>query len=239
MFSLCLFSCTSEDNLSKDNSANNHKISFQESLQASRANYSEINLLETLDKDFVDGNFTELSLTKVDSNQNMVIKDFDDVALLINEGNLILNEKNKSCIDEDNICLLVDESKIEESFSETIPASKRLLYKYNFTDEEIENELGEYSETGSMILAMIILDIENNNAFSTSVKRDAWSCLGVATGVAGVYDLIQNTSSLTSFGEAATRKQMLRLIGKLGRRFLGWIGVAIFIHDFGDCMNYW
>ena len=45
-------------------------------------------------------------------------------------------------------------------------------------------------------------------------------CLAVAVGVNGLKDLVINTKTLATF-EAATAKQMLRLVGKIGSRYLG------------------
>lgn len=62
-------------------------------------------------------------------------------------------------------------------------------------------------------------------------------CLAVAVGVNGLKDLVINTKTLATF-EAATAKQMLRLVGKIGSRYLGWVGVAIMVRDFANCMNH-
>lgn len=138
-----------------------------------------------------------------------------------------------------------DSSKeINALMSPIIESSKKLISNYNFTDKEIKDALGVDSDKGAVIIAMLILDIEKNKQISSTYskslyEKDVYSCLAVATGIAGIYDLIKNTSSLASFSEVATRKQALKLIGKLGRRALGWVGVALLINDFGNCMEYW
>lgn len=234
-------SCSNDDKRLENSAAFN---SFKNAIDESNRNLTSVKV-ESRKKQEVgkkNENLVPISLTKVDSNSDYLIEEFSDVALLVNQGELILNEDPNLC-DVNTICLDVDEVQIQESLTPTVSASKQLLYDYNFTEAEIQAELGLDSEVGVMYAAMVILEIEKklqnpaSNTFAS--KGDAWSCIGAGLGITGIYDLIQNTRSLAAFGEAATRKQLLRLVAKLGRRFLGWIGVAVFIHDFGNCMEYW
>jgi hypothetical protein len=52
-----------------------------------------------------------------------------------------------------------------------------------------------------------------------------------AMGYAGIKELYVNTLAI---GTVETTMCALRL---LGRRYLGWIGVAIMLYDFQDCMG--
>ena len=57
------------------------------------------------------------------------------------------------------------------------------------------------------------------------------SCIGVAFGVVALRVLVLNTQALTT---VETTIKALRLIG---RRYLGWIGVAVMIWEFSSCMG--
>lgn len=59
---------------------------------------------------------------------------------------------------------------------------------------------------------------------------DIMACLAVATGIAAIRDLYINTmagGSITS---------MLGALKHIGRRYLGWIGVAGMIYSFAECL---
>lgn len=191
-------------------------------------NCSEENVIE--EPTTIENYTTDMFISSLESNYQPIVK------LLKNKKvSGTLNHKNKY---DDN------SEEINEAMTPIIESSKKLISNYNFTDKEIKDELGIDSDKGAVIIAMLILEIEknkqNNNTYSKSaLKGDVYSCLAVATGIAGIYDLIQNTKSLAAFGEVATRKQALRLVGKLGRRALGWVGVILLVNDFGNCMNYW
>lgn len=248
LFGIIIFlnSCNNESSVIESTET---KSIFKKALLTSKRKLEDVKVTKksktTKSSDYSKQNeeIVEFSLTKLYPENNYVIDDFSYAARLISDGELIWDEANVACGDLNTICLEVNESQIKQSLTPTATASKQLLYNYNFTDAELQAELGDNIETGAIIMSMIIMEIENNiqngNYSTLASKGDVLSCFGVALGVVGIYDLIQNTSSLATFGEAATRKEMLRLVGKLGRRFLGWIGVAILIKDFGDCMEYW
>lgn len=244
---LILFnSCTNESSSIEQTEAKNI---FKEALFTSKRKLEDLKVSKksktTKTNDYSKQNeeIVEFSLTKLYPENNYVIDDFSYAARLISDGELIWDESNVVCGDLNTICLEVNENQIKQSLTPTATTSKQFLYNYNFTDAELQAELGDNIETGAIIMSMIIMEIENNiqngNYSTLASKGDVLSCFAVAIGVAGIFDLIDNTRSLASFGEAATRKEMLRLVGKLGRRFLGWIGVAILIKDFGDFMEYW
>jgi hypothetical protein len=56
------------------------------------------------------------------------------------------------------------------------------------------------------------------------------SCASFALGISGIRNLYLNTAAL---GTVETMIGALKLIGK---RYLGYVGVALMIYDFGDCV---
>ncbi|MDN3689467.1 hypothetical protein [Cyclobacterium jeungdonense] len=77
-------------------------------------------------------------------------------------------------------------------------------------------------------LSFLMSQAQNGNR-NVSIDPQVMACLGVASGVVGVYDLIQNTSAL---GSVTSITKALKL---LGRRAMGWVGVGIMIVDFTTC----
>lgn len=75
--------------------------------------------------------------------------------------------------------------------------------------------------------------------FSTLQARAQWdtdivmNCLGAALGLHEIYGVIQNIAQL------GTAQGAVRVLKLLGRRYLGWIGVAVAVYSFGNCMETW
>jgi len=59
------------------------------------------------------------------------------------------------------------------------------------------------------------------------------NCLSAALGIYEIANLIENTRQLM------TAQGTIRVIKLIGRRYLGWLGVMLAIHSFGDCMEAW
>ncbi len=240
LVSLLLLACSNELTETDEIEINN----FEESLLLSKNTFSNVKTYNKIKNSKFSakssGNFADLNLIKNYPERNYEINNFGDVADLINIDELEYSEDKLNCDNTNTICLEVDENQIKQSLTSTVSASKQLLHDYGFTDAEMNSELGDNVETGTIIVALLIKQMERNeNQGNYSLKGDPLDCMAVAIGVKGVYDLIRNTKTLATFGEAATRKQVLRLVRKLGSRFLGWMGVALLIRDFGDCMDYW
>lgn len=187
--------------------------------------------------------------SQIENNQN-----FDDLEMKSNydeELGYLSDQELKSVIDEisfihQNIENLeqaeVEYQRVLQPFEEIGSKIFNIAYKDANLDD---SSLGLSNEEKFAIQNMRSQDFAAmgfalnlaNSGYVDQVENDrALHCLGVAIGVVGIYDLIQNTRSLAAFGEATTQRQMLRLAGRLGRRFLGWIGVAIMINDFAACM---
>ena len=58
------------------------------------------------------------------------------------------------------------------------------------------------------------------------------NCLGAALGINEIYGLIQNTAQL------ATATGTMQVVKLIIRRYVGWIGVALAVYSFSNCMGY-
>lgn len=66
------------------------------------------------------------------------------------------------------------------------------------------------------------------------------TCVSTALGLGALYSLYQNTMALGAFsvaGATMTTAEAISLVGLIGKRYLGWIGVAWMVMDFVDCWN--
>lgn len=97
----------------------------------------------------------------------------------------------------------------------------------NMTLEE-QNELMNLDEQQLAELSFVM-----SNAYDARISIDPRirNCVSTALGIGAVRDLVMNTAAL---GTVETTIAAIRLIG---RRYIGWIGVAWMVMDFVDCMN--
>lgn len=70
-----------------------------------------------------------------------------------------------------------------------------------------------------------------SSSYSAKMDPRIRNCVSTALGIGAIRDLVMNTAAL---GTVETTIAAIRLIG---RRYIGWIGVAWMVMDFIDCMN--
>ena len=131
----------------------------------------------------------------------------------------------------------------------------------NFNENELEIALRPLVETGEVIHFEMIRYLQESGelsnlseierqqitnfddaqlaALSFTIHTQAYSvdwaevrsCASAALGIAGINELYVNTLAL---GTVETTMGALKL---LGRRYLGWIGIALMVYDFQDCLS--
>lgn len=107
-----------------------------------------------------------------------------------------------------------------------------------FSDEQ-------YAEIGFLFAVLNhIDDFEKNRKLvytSNSNQRlqvdihGIMTCLGAALGLEALYEIYSSTLSLGATAEVLTAKQAVKLLTKLGSRYLGYLGLAIAIYEFVEC----
>jgi hypothetical protein len=70
-----------------------------------------------------------------------------------------------------------------------------------------------------------------SSSYSVQMDPRIRNCVSTAIGIGAIRDLVANTAAL---GTVETTMAAIRLIG---RRYIGWIGVAWMVMDFVDCIN--
>lgn len=95
---------------------------------------------------------------------------------------------------------------------------------YNITNEDIEF-IQDLTEDELAMLSFIACNLNE----TPQSRANVMSCLGVATGLTAIREL-----SVGGIVSAATVRQALLAIGK---RYLGYIGVAVMVYEFVECIN--
>src|SRR5690625_53826 len=187
----------------------------------------------------------------------------DDREVEINNNVTSTNLKKGSTeVEIDLTNLVLKEEVLNEVLSE-IKFKKDIIHELR--DDEVKEILNPLLENGNVLHREMILFLEENNGFeglspeehhnisyltdeqlielsfitynqyqyATNSDID-WdrvrSCASFALGIQGIKTLYTNTLAL---GTVETMVGALKLIGK---RYLGYIGIALMIYDFVDCL---
>ena len=139
----------------------------------------------------------------------------------------------------------------QNSLQPTLTEAKNYLYSKGYTDADIDyllaaDEEGPAMSESDLIPAVMQLIAEEQNPsmaakfdyasfFGTSAHASQiGECAGDALGVSD-FALAISGGLQTSAGKALLKKA----IRKIATRALGWIGAAVFVYEFGDCMDWW
>jgi len=92
-----------------------------------------------------------------------------------------------------------------------------------------------YDDPRYIHAANIILEMENRKGIpsgggdiSVSRENTTVGCILQATGINTLYE--------SWFNKFATKRMLIAAVGKLATRYLGWVGAAVAVYDFVDCM---
>lgn len=140
---------------------------------------------------------------------------------------------------------------VQQVMDDTFIESRMLLTSFGFMDHELREELGEFYEVGVIYTAMAAYEAErewggfgspsNNDiaipaltqvlfGVNTIQARSIGTCLLEAVGVGALYDWAVNKA-------LASRRALIRAVGRFLGRSLGFVGVALAVADFIWCMN--
>ena len=117
-------------------------------------------------------------------------------------------------------------------------------YLTQLNAEIVSYVLTQYGEdlTGSFALddpnlfcaGLLIAYAEDYAGVDPATRAPVVDCLLDAFGVSDIVnqinDILDGNGSITV---------SIQIIKKIGRRYLGWIGLAVAVYEFGDCMNWW
>jgi hypothetical protein len=143
---------------------------------------------------------------------------------------------------------LENENNAKESLKSLSNGSRDLLESYGFTTKEIEDEYGSWDDPKVVSLSLTLFRLEQINEKSNKTSFN-FSPLFIQSSYAqnsikdcalralGVDKLVDWARGKYLSGYAA-RKALIKAVGKAAARFgLGWIGTAIAVVEFAECMS--
>ncbi|MEY4835262.1 MAG: hypothetical protein RI980_1377 [Bacteroidota bacterium] len=144
-------------------------------------------------------------------------------------------------------------------YDELMQSSLTLIRSYGLTDAEITQDIGSlYSDDvilGALAISGVTLQASNGielidpvdntslysgnpflapaNKSTNTIQSDTFDCLLMAVGVTAIQEFLQN--GINGMPKSAVRK----LLKKVATKYLGAIGAAVAVYEFGDCMEWW
>ncbi|MCF8320679.1 MAG: hypothetical protein K9I35_05675 [Flavobacterium sp.] len=180
------------------------------------------------------------------TDKKILIEKLKNSAIQFNNSNN-LRMQNNNIVQENN------------DYDELMQSSLALIRSYGLTDSEIIQDIGSlYSDDvilGALAVSGVELQasrgielidpVDNTSLFSGSpwiapaskststIQNDVFDCLLIAVGVTAIQQFIQN--GISGMSKSAIRK----LLKKVSAKYLGAIGAAVAVYEFGDCMEWW
>lgn len=177
---------------------------------------------------------------------------FNDLNKIIHHNNNIVQGS------ENNRKLEFDESDLINIYRPLIESGKNIFQflSLNSNHLQLDSEMilslnqmkfrdEQYAEIGFLFAVLNNVDEfeKNRKLASTSNSNhrlktdihDVMTCLGAALGLQLVEELYLNTLSIGATAEVLTAKQAVKLLTKLGSRYLGYLGLAYAVYEFVEC----
>ncbi len=176
------------------------------------------------------------------SDKVLKIEEIANLAIRINEihdeANLHkISGSEKERMIREELQVLVDNGKT--LYNETMNHLESNAYAGLSDEDRVqltsinEQNLAEFSVIMSFAYNYDAFIDESNKSSNDWELDRVMSCLGAALGLSEISTIISNTAQLTTV-QGTT--QLLKLVGK---RYLGWLGVAVGVYSFGKCMDAW
>jgi len=104
-----------------------------------------------------------------------------------------------------------------------------MLNQYGISDQEIIEDYGSLDSPELIYVGMYLANDDSLNFQQQSnSSSQVVDCLLRATGTQAFHDAF--------WGSFTNRRMLLRAVGRFATRTLGWIGAALIVADFADCM---
>ena len=148
-------------------------------------------------------------------------------------------------------CFEIPLQPVVDALEPTIEGAKNYLISKGLTNSDIQNLFTADADGSAMeeynlvpIVMMLVAEEQNTNTtasinFASVFANTAYAstigkCAGDALGVSAIAAVLQQ-----GVGTAAGKALLKKAIRKVATRALGWIGAAVFVYEFGDCMDWW
>ncbi len=255
------FNAYSTENI--ENSKNNSS-EFQNALDLSMSNIGKISTFNTLEG-MARTNEESKTLYLINNNEqtfnNTVflnsVTDLQSLITIKNGRSLTLAEEDPMDINDILASYTIDEQPIVSALQPAIQEAKNYLYELGLTDAEISVELQGGDESDLVLAVMALKNAESNHLNSTNLSNnnyqnlfgfsiyaqeqqqdntlqdsgpDWYDCLLRSVGIDAVIEL---------FNGKVTKAIAKKAIRKIVSRTLGWVGAAIAVYEYGDCMGWY
>ena len=143
-----------------------------------------------------------------------------------------------------------DETKIKEVLKPLIKRSKQLLGTYGISEDFLAGEFARPEDPGIVLAGLWFMAVEREGMSSriknsaqilnlglfaqetslTEAQPDWMDCMLTAVGVDAIVEFVKGNVT-----EAIAKKA----IRKIASRTLGWVGVALALYEYGNCMDWY
>lgn len=125
----------------------------------------------------------------------------------------------------------LSEADAQEFLEPFVNETRNLLLQEGITQTEIIDEFGSLDAPELALVGISIIEMEENN-YQMQVQGGPSVLDCVARAFVG-FELHEGFWS-----QFSNRRLLLRAIGKVATRYLGAVGAALIVYDFGDCMGW-
>ncbi|QSS96679.1 hypothetical protein [Psychroflexus sp. ALD_RP9] len=140
-----------------------------------------------------------------------------------------MNEMTKFVNSDGTPSSVFDEQKAKSVLMPFVNKTKDLLISEGISEQEIIDEFGSLDSPELALVGIAIIETQNQQ-ISESDSPSVLDC--VARAFVGIKLHEGFWSNFTN------RRVLLRAVGKLATRTLGWVGAALVVYDFTDCMGW-
>lgn len=171
-----------------------------------------------------------------DNTENLVEKN-DDIALRSNITakdyqtllEVVTSNLNHSTKSTGAVEMTEDEAR--EILMPFLEDGKQIQHSLmDIVDKDIAEVWNNMTETDLITLSFLVCSVNHNSVETKATTGERiLACLGAATGVSEIYKI--GTKGLVN------AKTALQVVKAVGKRYLGYIGVAIMVADFTICIG--
>lgn len=139
----------------------------------------------------------------------------------------------------------------KQSLQPTLSEAKNYLRSNGYTSADIADLLTAdedgpaMSESDLIPAVMELIAEEQNSSLAATFDYDSLfgtpmhasrigECAGDALGISAIAVVVRE-----GINTKAGKRLLKKAIRKVASRALGWVGAAIFVYEFGDCMDWW
>lgn len=262
-----IFQSCQQDGLFESEEQTIAKENFKKSAFSSLNSLSKINVNSSRNSSDLlmartNGDLAEI---KVYSKSGVIISDTPDIELsseladLFELNNTDLSVKYLDGSESDNITddqqllgtFQISVQAAQNSLQPTLTEAKNYLYSKGYTDADIDyllaaDEEGLAMSESDLIPAVMQLIAEEQNP-SLAATFDYVSFFGTTAHASQIGECAGDALGISAFAGVLSagvnsdngRRLLKKAIRKVASRALGWVGAAIFVYEFGDCMDWW